>query len=356
MHVLDRVQKLAMRSLHCLAQILLNLFGTGYAVALLALLLLRFLGRDHRWWIAALVNFMPFYFVPLFGIAVLALMARAHLAVIATAPLVLAGCVLYGPLFLAKSAEAVSGNSLTIVTFNVSGNNQHLDKVLAWLRKQHADVVFLQEVSEAWFAPIRQTLSDLYPEQVEQLTPEGYSGNLTLSRFPRLDASTQTSHAFEPVILDVHGQPVAFYNIHLATPVGVPPYWELSFGYPYLELARRYNDEIRNRQIEQLLEQVRAQTLAYVVAGDFNTSDQTSMYTSLAALMGDSFRESGVGLGMSWPAFEGAGLPFLPALMRIDYIWHSRGFSALKTIVGPYLGSDHLPIEAVLVLTPRIGR
>ena len=77
-------------------------------------------------------------------------------------------------------------------------------------------------------------------------------------------------------------------------------------------------------------------------------SDQTSIYASLTAQMGDSFREGGVGLGTSWPAFQAAGLAFLPALIRIDYIWHSRGFYALNAEVGPYLGSDHLPVAATL--------
>ena len=78
-------------------------------------------------------------------------------------------------------------------------------------------------------------------------------------------------------------------------------------------------------------------------------SDQTSIYASLASQMGDSFREAGIGLGTTWPAFQVVGMnPGLPPLIRIDYIWHSRGFQAVNAEVGPYLGSDHLPVTATL--------
>ena len=82
-------------------------------------------------------------------------------------------------------------------------------------------------------------------------------------------------------------------------------------------------------------------------------SDQTSIYSTLAGQMGDSFREAGFGLGATWPAFQVVGMnAVLPALIRIDYIWHSREFQAVNAEVGPYLGSDHLPVEATLIFIP----
>ena len=245
-----------MHPLRRFSQALLNVLGTSYALALLGLLVLHLLGRDHRWWIAFLINFMPFYFVPLLALAVLALLVRARPALIATTPLALVGLILYGPLFFPKPAPIVSGSPLTVITFNVSDKNQQRDMVLAWLREQHADIVFLQEVSVDWFAPIRQALSDLYPEQVPQLTEAGYRGNLTLSRFPLIAAPAPTSSAFQPTIFNVDSQRMAFYNVSLVTPVDAPPHREFPFEYPFLDLAMRYDDQFRNRQIEQLLAQV----------------------------------------------------------------------------------------------------
>ena len=55
--------------------------------ALFGLLVLHFLGRDHRWWIAFLINFLPFYFLPLFAIIVVALLGHARFALVVTVPL-----------------------------------------------------------------------------------------------------------------------------------------------------------------------------------------------------------------------------------------------------------------------------
>jgi endonuclease/exonuclease/phosphatase (EEP) superfamily protein YafD len=40
----------------------------------------------------------------------------------------------------------------------------------------------------------------------------------------------------------------------------------------------------------------------------------------------------------------------MPPLVRIDYVWHSDDFHAVEAALGPYLGSDHLPVTAALAL------
>ena len=344
-----------MRPLSRFLKAFINLLSVSYAIALFALLTLHLVGHDHQWWIAFLINFMPIYFVPLFGFVVAALVMHARLALIATAPLALVGVLIYGPLFFPKSMNAIPENPLTVITFNVSDTNQDADKVFAWLRKQDAGVVLLQEVPIDWVAPIRRALGDLYPQQVQQNTGEGYRGNMVLSRYPSDSVLTNASgsSAFQPVVIAVNDQLIAFYNISLVIPAEAPTHRPSPFGDLFLNLIFRYDDGDRNYQITQLLTDVRAQTIPYLVAGDFNMSDQTSVYGSIAGQMGDSFREAGIGFGYTWPAFQNVGLASLPALVRIDYIWHSRDFSALSATTGPYLGSDHLPVEAALARTPQ---
>jgi endonuclease/exonuclease/phosphatase (EEP) superfamily protein YafD len=43
---------------------------------------------------------------------------------------------------------------------------------------------------------------------------------------------------------------------------------------------------------------------------------------------------------------------FIPPLVRIDYIWHSAGLRALQAWQGPAIGSDHLPLQAILEFVP----
>ncbi len=342
-------------SWHLFLRAAVNIAVTGYALVLWGLLLVRLLGRDHHLWIACLINFMPFYFMPLLGFIVVALLVRARLALLATVPLGVIGLILYAPFFLTKPIASASGTPLTFITFNVSDKNQHHDQVVAWLRTQTADVVQLQEVTEGWLHPLIQQVRDIYPYQVDQPTEQGYRSNLTLSRFPVTlnPIPPNDQNLFHSMTLTVDGHSITLYNVSMPTPVRSPLRSELPFRFSIFDFVLRYDDHYRNTQILKVFAQAEAEASPYIITGDFNMSDQTSIYGTLAPQMGDSFREVGFGFGDTWPAFQVVGLsPRLPPLIRIDYVWHSPAFHAETAKVGPYLGSDHLPVEAVLSFVP----
>ena len=69
----------------------------------------------------------------------------------------------------------------------------------------------------------------------------------------------------------------------------------------------------------------------------------------MAAELQDTQAAAGSGLGHTWPNGVVIGAPqWLPALLRIDYIWHGAEFVTLSHRVAGPLGSDHLPLMAVL--------
>ncbi len=143
------------------------------------------------------------------------------------------------------------------------------------------------------------------------------------------------------VVVDTGSAQIAVYGIHLYVPAGRTSNAPLSF----------YNAVPRDSQIRNLLARLDDEPLPYIVAGDFNMSDQSLIYNELAAVLSDSFREAGTGLGTSWPNAQRFGMSSLiPPLVRIDYIWHSGEFRAISATQGPYLGSDHLPVYATLAL------
>ena len=69
----------------------------------------------------------------------------------------------------------------------------------------------------------------------------------------------------------------------------------------YVNIALMYNDTTRNNEIAFLLKTLETESLPYLVAGDFNTSDQSVSYQLLHDKLGDTFREAGIGFGGSWP-------------------------------------------------------
>jgi vancomycin resistance protein VanJ len=179
--------------------------------------------------------------------------------------------------------------------------------------------------------------------------------NLALSRYPILteehldfagDGSRPVQQRFT---LKVDGQIIAVYNVHLAMPLGDTP--RLPGDQYILQTLLRFDDTIRNTEIRRLLVQLEKEPFPFIVAGDFNLSDQAATYRDLTAHMSDTFREVGIGLGGSWPISVAGEFPsFMPPLVRIDYVWHSGHFRAVDAQQGPRMGSDHLPLYVTLEL------
>lgn len=87
------------------------------------------------------------------------------------------------------------------------------------------------------------------------------------------------------------------------------------------------------------------------MAGDFNCTDRSDVYATLAKVLTDAHRAAGWGLGPTYPAYGGHyhGIPIIPRQVRIDMIFHSRELMALRSNVGSTHGeSDHLPVTARL--------
>lgn len=332
----------------------INLLGGAYALGLTLFFVLRLLLGDSLWWLAFFGNFTPFYFAPLIVLLPLALLLRSRRTVLFLLPFALIGGLWFGPLYLPKTAAAAPDASmLRVVTFNVWGDNPNLSRIEDWLRQQDADVAITIETPSVWSAGV-PALTDIYPDQRRVDTQGVYWDSAILSQHPVLSSEQfdlgDGEIPQQRAIIEIDGRQIAVYSIHLYLPVGAVPRLSLPVNY-YTRGVFGYDDTSRNTQIRNLIGRLKDEPLPYIVAGDFNMSDQTSIYGDLAAVMGDSFREAGRGLGASWPVVQALGFPgLIPPLVRIDYIWHSDEFRALEAAQGPYLGSDHLPLYANLAL------
>ncbi len=334
---------------------LISLLTGAYALGLLIFVVLRLIFGDSLWWLAFFGNLTPVYFAALIVLLPLALLFRAKRGVLLMLPLVLIGAVWYGQLYLPKAAVvASSAETIKVVSFNVWGDNPDLTPVEDWLRDQAADVVVTIELPPAWNAGI-PALRDVYPEQITGNSTMLYWGGTLLTQHPVVSSEVidlgDGVMRQQRVVIDVAGQQIAVYAIYLLLPLGNEAHIAGSTSF-YTSVFSLYDASARDAQIHALLVRLRDEPLPYIVAGDFNLSDQSVIYNDLAAALGDSFREAGTGLGTSWPMLRATfGLPSsIPPLVRIDYIWHSADFRAVTAAVGPFLGSDHLPMLATLAL------
>jgi endonuclease/exonuclease/phosphatase (EEP) superfamily protein YafD len=345
------------------AKSLLELIAGLYTAGLLVYLALRGWLGDRLWWLALVNTFAHLLFLPLAPLLTVAGALRSRRALLSLLPPTLLMLVWLSERYWPKKPPPSAGRRLHVLTGNVWILNTDTRRIEPWLRRINADLVILQEVLPEYAGAALPRLLDLYPYQFRH--EEGVrwadfpSLNITLSRYPILehcyvDLGTPNTISPQRLVIDCGGQRLAVYNVHLAWPGGRAARFGLKDVPFYLRAALGYDDTLRNRQITRLLEHLKREPYPFIVGGDFNTSDQSPTYQRLAACLHDAFREAGVGFGATWPTSGTRGLPaFIPPFIRIDYIWRSAGLRALKAWRGPGVGSDHLPVQAVLEIVPE---
>jgi vancomycin resistance protein VanJ len=320
-----------------------------YLITLILYLILRFAFGDQFWWLAFLNNFAPYYFLPTFILLPLALLLRDKMTTLRLLPVVVIALIWFGAYFVPKATAQSTGTPLKVLTFNLWGGNTELANIALWIREVNPDVVLFQEAHRPYDVESGMLgLRDLYPYQaIESPSPDLW-GRTIISQHPILSEEYFNSLGIQRLTLDINGETIAVYNVHFHVPMQDGRHINLPLSQPYLNMLLSYNDENRNQQIDAFLAHIETETLPYIVAGDFNMSDNAAPYPRLAAVMNDAFREVGTGFGASWPAL----FSYIPPLVRIDYIWHSDHFRTISVTQGPDIGSDHLPLYAMLDLKP----
>jgi endonuclease/exonuclease/phosphatase (EEP) superfamily protein YafD len=327
-----------------------NITAGLYLLSTLVYLLLRFTLQDGLWWLGLVNTFAYVIFLPLPFLLLLALLASSRRAFLSLLPVIFLLLLWFGPRYITKNV-APDGTILRVMTNNVWRLNPTPKAVTDLITIAKPDIVFLQEVQLSTQADALVTLQNDYPYQsslIDQIRIHLYTAaNITLSRYPfviseKIELNITNMPAIYRDVIEVEGQRIALYNIHLITPFSENPRLPVGDNY-FAKVALGYDDEPRNQQLAALLAYLKTEPYPYIAAGDFNLSDLSMTYGSIGGQMRDSFSEAGSGLGYSWPMAEALALPdILPPLMRMDYIWHSS-LQTLSAWQGTFVGSDHLP-------------
>lgn len=299
----------------------------------------------EQWEVVGWFNsFMHLLVVPSVVLFPLGLLLRRRI-VIALLVLPLLVCLsIYVPAFLPRPAAAApeTATRLTILTYNLKSQAGNLEPIANVIREANADVVALQELGNNATTYLDAMFADLYPYRA--LHPqEDYPvpGQGILSRYPiTSDEYWRIYLGHQRVSLDVNGETVTLYNIHLLQPL------------------MRGGFALREGEITAVLDRVRTETGPLLFVGDFNMSDQSEPYQEVTALFEDAYRQVGAGMGFTFPA----GIPQFQALSdivrlnifplaRLDYIFHNAAFQPLNARVwSDSGGSDHRPLLATLAL------
>lgn len=306
--------------------------------------------HDRWWWLFVLNTFALYFFVPLPLLLVVALLVRRRTLWLGAGVVLGLGLSLFGGLLLPTVAANTSdGPTVTVMTYNMLGYNEHPTDAIAALRESNADIVALQELNPVQATAIEEELSDEYPYRI--LYPQRrVSGMGVISRYPLapVDVSLPGQWVGPPQIVRVSldAGDVTVINFHAIPPTG----------------SKLLSTEVireREQQMRTLTEAAAAQNTPVIALGDLNATDRSAAYTIATRTFADSWRDAGWGFGHTFPGAASVGssrpsifgIPVPKWLIRIDYVFHSAGWRTLNARIGPWDGiSDHRPVIAELQL------
>ncbi len=322
-----------------------------YAVAIVVWQILRLLVGDRWWWLAAANVLSLYLFLPLLALLPLAWLSQRRPAPVATAVPAAIFLVLYGGLFLPRMVPGATGGAkaLGVMSLNVLYSSENGAAIERLVRLDTPDLICLQELNQRLAEDLVTRLGSEYAYHV--LLPEDdVTGLGVFSRYPLRDEGEIPDpawrHGAQVVMLEFEGESVLVLNVHALSPSWprLSRQWTSAFETEF---------RLREAQVRLWLDRVDRHDGPVIVAGDLNSTDQNATYRWMAGRLADAHREVGWGLGHSAPA-SWAGLDGVPSpsrLFRLDYVWHSAHWRALRAYVGNWDGhSDHLPVLASLRL------
>lgn len=332
----------------------------SYHTFLLLFAILRFL-RVEWWWMALLNTFALWLFVPLFITLPLTAILRAKRSGMYGIVAWVCGAIFLIPAYAPLPRPSIDPDTptFTLITYNFLDSNRDKDTSVAWLRQSNADVLLLEEISSRSTVASLDPLREVYPYEASI-----QGDNRILSKYPFLEEDVVQLTSSIPmrlalrVVIAPHNQPIALYSVHMWLPEEGKANIPVNLSrFPFLSrmpfsMILSYNEKDRNANIRDILAHLATEPYPHIVAGDFNMSATSLIYSELDAVLDDAQRTAGNGIGMTWPVGNtlNTNLRLLPPLLRIDYVWYSAGLVALSTLVGEPIGSDHLPMTVTMAI------
>lgn len=278
------------------------------------------------WWLELFTHFRPQYaaWLALCGVGLVVLGWRS----LGVAALLL-GLANVLPLLQYYYGEAPvpsgRGEAFRAVLLNLYFRNGDHERVVGYLREADPDLAMLLEVTPPW----REALRDLD----EALPYQAQAGEVFVaSRLPLsgLRAVTLPSGEASAILFRVQAG-----EAELAV-IGTHTNWPL---------GPRMSGN-RNRELAALATLARSVEGPLLLLGDLNVTAFSPVFGRLLA--GGQLSDCAAGRGWqpTWPAW------FPPLYLQIDHCLAGQGVAITHLGTGPYVGSDHYPVEVSVRLLP----
>ncbi len=229
---------------------------------------------------------------------------------------------------------------LSMMHYNVQGNNPNQQGIVRWIEQLQPDVVLLQETSHAWQKWVER-LKVIYPHQLTNYMSDSFFGAVLLSKYPLKNAKIEEmgekwNYYFSAGVRIDATHEVQLYAIHTH-----PPFGEKGAA-------------IRNRQLQHLVQHL-AQVMSdnhvntRIVMGDLNITPYSPYFKEFLSQTGLQNSMLGYGIQNTWPT----DLPLWLMGIAIDHVLVSSNIEVNARKLGEDLGSDHLPV-LVKIYVPKV--
>lgn len=254
---------------------------------------------------------------------------------------------LVGPTIIPHGGAVATGAPasppLRVAAANVLVANQPNAAGLAWIRALDVDVLGLVECNSAWQAAAESARDDgraRWPYALVGADHRGPGGVGLFSRYPLREAAIEVPpdghFRMASAIVEHPSGAVRVFVVHPVPPVR--PRWTASRNAELAWLAARIAKERAKPAAEG--------GLPVVVLGDLNETPYGRAYATFLAATGMRPARSVAGFSPTWPTrVAGQSVPHLLRI-PIDHCLLSPDLLPVSFVVGPDIGSDHLPIVA----------
>jgi endonuclease/exonuclease/phosphatase (EEP) superfamily protein YafD len=275
------------------------------------------------WWLELFSHFRPQYALLLAACGI-GLVAFGRPAVgLAALALAAANALQLLHYYAGPPSPPGVGPEFKAVLANVYFRNGRHDRLLEYVRAAEPDVAVFLEVTPAWSEALRGLASQLpYQAQAGEVFVASRTPLRGLRALP-LAGQGAMAAVFS---LDAGGAQFTVIGAHASWPLGA-------------DIAAS-----RDRELDQLAGIVRAAPGPVLVLGDLNITAFSPAFSRLLGQAGLLDCAAGRGFHPTWPAW------FPPLYIQIDHCLAGPGLAVTGLATGPYVGSDHYPLEVTLTL------
>lgn len=235
-------------------------------------------------------------------------------------------------LYFNKQSTISIDQSFKLITFNVLDDNSDKPAVMGYLLNENPDVLVLNEYTPEWDMQA-DTLKQVY-EYYDVIPLHGHFGIAVFSRLPCTFERKYYAMNAVPSIKSTfyfEGDSIQMLATHPTPPV-TPFDWEA-----------------RNYQLDQIAkERIKSLNKNYMIVGDLNITSFSKPFKDLTEITFTRDSRLGFGLQPTWPSWNKL------FYISLDHCLVSENIVVKNRELGPFLGSDHVPVELELSLKKKL--